>query len=120
MGGKEFKEQLLKEHSLSAESRAWETAGKGEIQQADWAKMFQKGCRTLGRKPADLHCRPAAQPWKIALMLWMKQHTQASNTWLAEQFGLSRPKYISRLVWAARRRKPLPPELALLREQGAT
>ncbi|HTB62206.1 MAG TPA: hypothetical protein VK737_01350 [Opitutales bacterium] len=62
-----------------------------------------------------MHCPPAAQPWKIALMLFLKERTQASNSWLAEQFGLTRPKYVSRLVSAARRQNPCSPELATLR-----
>jgi len=48
-------------------------------------------------------------------MLFLKERTQASNSWLAEQFGLTRPKYVSRLVSAARRQNPCSPELATLR-----
>ncbi len=120
LGSRGFKEDLLKEHDPSATSRAWETGGKQEMQQAQWSKVFTLGCQRLGRKSSELLCGPAAQPWKIALMLFMKERTQASNTWLVERFGAVRPKYISRLVWKARHAELQPKELTQLREQVAT
>ena len=36
-------------------------------------------------------------------MLLLKERTQASNTWLAEQMAVTRPNYVSRLASAARR-----------------
>jgi len=116
LGSKGFKEELLKEHDPSATSRAWETGGKREIQQAQWGRLLEAGRKTLGRTKEEMRCRPLGQPWKIALMLYMKERTQSSNTWLAEQFGHPQPKYISCLVWAARRREP-PKELNLLIKQ---
>ena len=119
LGSQGFKEDLRKEHGLAADSRAWESEGKDEIQQARWTKLFQSGCKVLGRTEADLGCRPTAQSWKIALMLFMKERTQASNPWLAERFA-TQAKYLSRLVSAARRQDQLPAELAQLRAKCAT
>jgi len=119
LGSQGFKESLLKEHGLAADSRAWEIAGKDEIQQAQWTKLFQSGCKALDRTAAELGCGPTAQSWKIALMLFMKERTQASNPWLANRFD-TEAKYLSRLVSAARREGQLPSELAILRGKCAT
>jgi len=120
LGSKNFKEKLLQDHAITADTRAWETQGKTEIREAQWSKLLEKSRQTLGYKSADLCHPPAAQSWKIALMIHLKETTQASNAWLAQQFGIPRPKYVSRLVWFARHRQSQPLELTQLREQGAT
>jgi hypothetical protein len=52
-------------------------------------------------------------------MAWLKERTQASNSWLGEKFA-ERPKYVSNLVAQARQQKLPSHELAKLRGKEAT
>jgi len=102
LGSSAFKERLLRDYDPAEESRAWEAEGREELRAARWAKLLEAGLGVLGHRAADLPCPPAAQPWKIALIAYLKESTQASNAWLEQQFGLTNPVYASRLAGMAR------------------
>ncbi len=102
LGSQEFKDRLLRDYDPAEESRGWETQGRQEIRQARWAKLLGQALAVLGHTMAELPCPPAAQPWKIALIAFLKESTQVSNVWLEQQFGLTNPVYASRLAGMAR------------------
>ncbi len=102
LGSQEFKDRLLRDYDPAEESRAWETQGRQEIRQARWAKLLGQALAVLGHTMAELPCPPAAQPWKIALIAFLKESTQVSNAWLEQQFGLTNPVYASRLAGMVR------------------
>ena len=102
LGSEEFKARLLRDYDPAEESRAWEAEGREELRHARWAKLLAQALAVLGYAPAELPCPPAAQPWKIALISFLKESTQVSNAWLEQQFGLSSPVYASRLAGMAR------------------
>lgn len=117
LGSAGFKQTLVRDHALAAESRAWEHQGATEIRQQAWETLFQRALTVLGRREADLATGPGSAPWKVALAVFLKERTQASNPWLAEHLGLGRPVYVSRLVSAARRAQPPAQELQRLRDK---
>ena len=120
LGTAEYKENLITQYGVAADSRAWETQGKAEIRLHQWETQLQAALRALNRKPRELKQPPAAQPWKLAIVAFLKERTQASNPWLAQTLGLPRRAYISRLVSLARHQPATAQELVRLREQCAT
>jgi len=117
LGSAGFKQTLVREHALAAESRAWERQGAAEIRQQAWETLFRRALDSLARKESDLPAGPKSEPWKVALAVFLKERTQASNPWLAARLGIGRPAYVSRLVSAARREQPPSRELQHLRDK---
>ena len=117
LGSAGFKTALIKDHALAAQSRAWENVGAREIREHAWENLFGKALVTLGRKEGDLAEGPKSAAWKVALAVFLKEQTQASNPWLAQRLGIGRPVYVSRLVSAMRRAEQAAPELVQLREK---
>ncbi|HVZ64334.1 MAG TPA: transposase [Lacunisphaera sp.] len=117
IGSDEFKAALLHDHAVAALTRAWETEGAREIRTRGWEALVQRSLACLHRKTADLAAGPKNQPWKLAIAMFLKERTQASNPWLARRLGIGRGQYLSRLVSAQRRSGKVPQELDLLREK---
>ncbi|MEO6992784.1 MAG: hypothetical protein ABI273_04070, partial [Lacunisphaera sp.] len=103
IGSAGFKTTLIKDHALTATSRAWESQGAMEIKQQAWEEFFLMGLKIVGRKEDDLADGPQSVDWKVALAVFMKERTQVSNPWLAARLKISSPMYLSRLVSTARR-----------------
>jgi REP element-mobilizing transposase RayT len=95
LGPPEFKAALIKDHALLAASRAWEAAGAQEIRTQRWRECLQLGFKALARTPEDALRDRKSAAWKAILAAWMKQTTQASNRWLAEQLHMGRPEAVS-------------------------
>ena len=89
------KAALIKDHALLAASRAWEAAGAQEIRTQRWRECLQLGLKALARTPEDALRDRKSAVWKAILAAWMKQTTQASNRWLAEQLHMGRPEAVS-------------------------
>ncbi len=115
LGSAGFKQTLVRDHAMAAESRAWESQGAREIREQAWEELFQQALAALGRKESELPAGPKSAPWKVAVATFLKERTQASNPWLAGRLGIHRPGYMSRLVSAARHASPPMPELLKLR-----
>ena len=107
VGGKGFKESLLKDHAVAATSRAWESGGKREIRQLRWAKTLAACLNALGKTPSAIAKDPKSSPWKIAVAAYLKQTTQASNGWLADQLVMGGDVAVSHYT-ATLRRSPGP------------
>ncbi len=117
IGSSEFKSVLLRDHAVAALSRAWETQGAQEIREREWEELFQRAMRCLRRHPTELAAGPKNASWKIAIALFLKERSQASNRWLAQRLGIGRPQYLSRLASARRRSGAGPRELEILKEK---
>ena len=115
LGGAEFKRTLVKDHALAAETRAWESTGARELREQAWAELLGRALGALGRKESDWSAGPKATAWKVAVAVFLKERSQASNPWLAVRWGIKRPAYVSRLVSAARRAVSPSPTLSKLR-----
>ena len=50
-------------------------------------ERLKTALRAVGQAQADPAAEPKGTRWKIAVAAWMKQNTEASNGWLAEQPG---------------------------------
>ena len=98
LGSKGFREDLLKEHAPVPSSRAWEASGQREIRQLQWAAALAKCLGVLGKSIADTKQDRKSAPWKVAVALYLKQHTQADNTWLASQLHMGSANAVSHYV----------------------
>jgi len=100
IGGETYKQRLLREYAVSAESRAWESSGVLEVKRARWQAALDSALARLpaeGRKP--LH---QSAPWKIAVAAHLKATTDAPNSWLATKLAMGSPGYLSKHVSAMR------------------
>ena len=103
LGTRGFKVALLADHKLAASSRAWESTGAREMREARWAEMLARCLRKLGKSAADIAVDRKSAIWKVSVALRLKETTQASNGWLAEQLHMGRPEAVS--VYAGRLKK---------------
>jgi REP element-mobilizing transposase RayT len=103
LGTREFKAALIKDHALAANARAWEDEGAREIRERQWeqglAACLQKAGKTIEAAASD---RKSA-PWKVAIAAELKQGTQATNRWIAEQLHMGGAVAVSQYVGRARR-----------------
>ena len=104
LGGAAFKEALVQDHLVKATSRAWEVAGKAEIQQLQWSSLLAKCLQVLGKTKAMAERERKSAPWKLAIAACLKQTTQANNGWLCRQLRLGTPAAFSRNLSFYRRR----------------
>lgn len=119
LGTAGFKATLIKDHAIAAHARAWETQGAGEIRELAWEELCRRALRVLQRTDAELALVGKSAPWKVALAVFLKEQTQASNPWLARRLQIGRAKYVSHLVTAVQRSTtPLAELGALRREMG--
>ena len=68
--------------------------------------MYLRPVCIIGRTELDIAQGPGSTPWKVAVAIWLKENTQASNAWVARNLGIRLPGYVARLVSAARRAAP--------------
>ncbi len=101
LGGGEFKRALLQDQALAVESRAWEGEGAREVRAARWKETLEALSRTL--TAAEQQDRRKSAPWKVRLALQMKETTDVSNGWLAEQLDMGSGVYVSKHVGLARK-----------------
>ncbi len=98
LGSTGFKAALVKDHALQATSRAWEVSGKDEIRRLQWAETLTRCLHVLGKTAAAAVQERKSVPWKVAAAAFLKQTTQASNGWLAEQLHMGRAVSVSQYV----------------------
>lgn len=115
LGSAGFKTDLVKDHALAALARAWEDQGAVEIREQAWEELCRRALRVLNRSDAELARGVKSESWKVAIAMFMKERTQASNPWLARRLNFGRAAYVSRVVTAARHSAVPPPELKILR-----
>jgi putative transposase len=115
LGSDGFKTALIADHALAAAARAWETEGAQEIQRRSWEAACRHSLRILRRSEPELIAAPKASPWKVALAIFLKERSQASNHWLGQRLNMGTAKYVSYLVSVTRRAAAQPGELAVLR-----
>ena len=120
LGGKDFKAALIRDQALRASARAWQHQGAQEINEQTWEEMTVWALRTLGNGELDLASARKSAPWKVAVALFLKERSQASNPWLAQRLKIGRAKYVSRLVTTQPQRPAVLAAVAQLRGKWAT
>jgi REP element-mobilizing transposase RayT len=105
LGGAGYKQALLHDHQVLAESKAWENAGAKEVRELQWQAALERMLRKLelGRDQS-LNDRKAAS-WKVALATQLKATTNASNGWLAQTLRMGKPGSVSTYVSQVRQGK---------------
>jgi len=66
------------------------------MREARWPEALMIGLRAAGRTLDEAQAAPKSAAWKLAVAAWMKQRTQANNSWLSAQLGLGAPAAFSR------------------------
>lgn len=118
LGSDDFKETLIKDHAMAATARAWESQGAQEIREHAWAVALGCALATLGRTESDVMTDRKAAPWKVAVAVFLKERSQASNHWLSQRLKMGSAKYVSYLVSMAKCAAKQPEELEILRRQA--
>ena len=101
IGTPDFKRALAQDQAAAIDLRAWETEGAKEVQRTRWANALQAAVAAIGR-----NCTTSSQksaPWKVAIARHLKETTDVSNTWLAEQLDMGNHFYVSKHVGLHRR-----------------
>ena len=102
LGTKEFKQALLQDHAVATEARAWESVGVREVRETLWDRLLRQRLDKIPPKTRQ-DARKSA-PWKIQVARQMKDHSDASNGWLAEKLGMGSAFYLSKHVGLARKK----------------
>ncbi|MBI2496555.1 MAG: transposase [Opitutae bacterium] len=102
LGGKGFKQMLLQDQAVAADTRAWESSGVREVREAQWQAVLDRLRQQVPAKETQNQRKSA--PWKVKLATQMKASTDASNGWLADQLGMGSAVYLSKHVGLARRK----------------
>jgi REP element-mobilizing transposase RayT len=102
LGGKDFKQTLLQDQAVAAETRAWESKGVKEVREAQWQTELERLRRQIPE--AQTRDRRKSAPWKVQLALQMKDRTDARNGWLAAQLDMSSGLYVSKHVGLAKKK----------------
>ena len=103
LGTKQFRSALIKDHQLRAESRAWESAGAGEIREQHWQEHLVKCMAKVRKTPEDARHDRKSAPWKVAIAAELKRTSQATNRWLAAQLNMGSPVAVSQYVGRCQR-----------------
>jgi hypothetical protein len=102
LGGKGFKQTLLRDQAVAADARAWESSGVREVREAQWQAVLERLRQHLPTQQTRDQRKSA--PWKVKLAAQMKAATDASNGWLAAQLDMGSPVYLSKHVGLARKK----------------
>ena len=102
LGGKGFKQTLLQDQAVAADTRAWESTGVREVREAKWQAVLDRLRQRIPAKEAQDQRKSA--PWKVKLATQMKAATDASNGWMAAQLDMGSGFYLSKHVGLARRK----------------
>lgn len=103
LGGRAFKQALVKEHreKLAQGGRDWATTR--EAREMLWTEALHAAMAKLGKCSADVEKDRKAAPWKVAVAAQLKSASTVSNIWLAERLGMGAPDGVSRYVHELRR-----------------
>jgi REP element-mobilizing transposase RayT len=105
LGGVGYKQALLRDHQVLAESKAWENAGAKEVRELQWqAALEGMLCKLELGRDQSLDDRKAAG-WKVAVAAQLKATTNASNGWLAQTLRMGKPGSVSTYVSQVRQGK---------------
>jgi len=115
IGTEHFRAALIKNHDLTASTRAWETGGAREVRRVRCEKRLEAALRAVGQSQADPAAEPKGAPWKVAVAAWMKQNTEASNGWLAERLAMGDASRVSQVTGAVARQPDADAALILRR-----
>ncbi|RXK55844.1 transposase [Oleiharenicola lentus] len=100
LGGKEFKQALLQDQAVAAESRAWESHGVQEVREARWQAALDTLLKAL--PPAERTNTRKSAPWKVKVAWRLKETTDVTNGWLAERLDMGSGFYVSKHVGLAK------------------
>lgn len=103
LGSKGFKQALIADHKLLADSRAWEAQGANEIREQRWNEALDRALVSLRRTRADAQAAGKSAAWKLAIAAWLKTCTQARTKWMAHALCLGAPSALSRNLATFRR-----------------
>ena len=75
---------------------------------SSWEQMTAWALRALGRDEKEFAVSAKSEPWKVAVAVFLKERSSASNPWLAQRLKIGRAKYVSRLAPAQPQQPDVP------------
>ncbi|HEU5077668.1 MAG TPA: transposase [Opitutaceae bacterium] len=96
LGSAGFKQQLLKEGAADVEARAWDSVGAREVRQGRWRQALAEALKRIPEKSRESKMKSA--PWKVAVAAHLRETTDVSNSWLAEQLDMGSGIYVSKHI----------------------
>jgi REP element-mobilizing transposase RayT len=102
VGSRQFKKELLKEHSDLAGRRERGDATPDEIAEELWAERLGIYLSAVRKTELDTQADAKGADWKVVVAAVMKRTTTASNPWLAQRLHMGSPFRLSRLVTKCR------------------
>jgi putative transposase len=69
---------------------------ESELEETRWIGLLETGLELLGKTEADGERDRKCAEWKLALGLWLKGQSGASNRWLATRLNMGHPQNASR------------------------
>lgn len=103
IGSAGFKQNLLNEHAVALESRAWAEGGLAQVKSMRWERALASALTRVPLQERQSACASAS--WKVAIATQLKQDTDVPNGWLAKRLGMGSACYVSKLVGLARKRR---------------
>jgi hypothetical protein len=103
IGTPDFKRALVKDQAAAVDLRAWESEGAKEVQRTRWAEALAAALAAIGARATKSSQKSAG--WKVAIARYLKETTDVSNVWLAEQLEMGSHFYVSKHVGLHRRSK---------------
>lgn len=98
LGSANFHAELVHDHDITAISRAWEVQGAAEIARLHAETKTAACLRVLGYNEDDIRWEPKGVPWKLAIAARLKQHTTASNAWIATRLEMGAPARVTQAM----------------------
>ena len=98
LGGKAFKQALVKEHREKLVQGGRDRGTTREAREMLWTRALNAAMAKLDKSAAEVETDRKAAPWKVAVAAQLKSVSTVSNVWLAEQLGMGAPDGVSRYV----------------------
>ncbi len=102
LGGKDFKQALLKDQAVVVETRAWESQGVKEVKEARWQAVLERLLAEVTK--AEREDARKSAPWKVQLAMRLKETTDVTNNWLAQRLTMGSGFYVSKHVGLAKKK----------------
>jgi len=105
LGGKAFRQALVKEHREKMADPERQEASTREARELLWAEALKAAMDRLGKTTSDREDDIKAAPWKVAVAAQLRSVSTVTNVWLAENLRMGAADGVSRYVSELRRGK---------------
>ncbi len=105
LGSTDFKNSMLKKLEKLQSTKSWNTNEIHELSERNWSQLLEKGMTHFQKTIEASRSDKKSAFWKLMMATWMRQQTNVSNKWLAENLHMGTPGTVSAYVGQFSRRK---------------